>query len=135
LLASITVEEGLGPCLAVEGSTTREVFETHLEQALGPTLRPGQIVVMDNLSSHKGRGVKGIIEGRGCELLYLPPYSPDFNPIEQALSKVKGILRRAEARTRESLIGAMGLALSSGTAQDIKGFFGPCGYRSMDQLL
>jgi transposase len=92
-------------------------------------------VVMDNLSSHKGGRVKEIIEGRGCELLYLPPYSPDFNPIEQALSKVKGILRRAEARTRESLIGAMGLALSSGTAQDIKGFFGPCGYRSMDQLL
>jgi transposase len=102
---------------------------------LGPTLRPGQIVVLDNLSSHKDGRVKGIIEGRGCELLYLPPYSPDFNPIEQALSKVKGILRRAEARTRESLIGAMGLALSSGTAQDIKGFFGPCGYRSMDQLL
>jgi transposase len=134
LLSSLT-HRGLGPCLAVEGPTTREVFETHLEQALGPTLRPGQIVVMDNLSSHKGGRVKGIIEGRGCELLYLPPYSPDFNPIEQALSKVKGILRRAEARTRESLIGAMGLALSSGTAQDIKGFFGPCGYRSMDQLL
>jgi transposase len=90
---------------------------------------------MDNLSSHKGGRVKEIIEGRGCELLYLPPYSPDFNPSEQALSKVKGILRRAEARTRESLIGAMGLALSSVTAQDIKGFFGHCGYRSMGQLL
>jgi transposase len=134
LLSSIT-HRGLGPCLAVEGSTTREVFETYLEQALGPTLRPGQIVVMDNLSSHKGGRVKEIIEGRGCELLYLPPYSPDFNPIEQALSKVKGILRRAEPRTRESLIGAMGLALSSVTAQDIKGFFGHCGYRSMGQLL
>jgi transposase len=134
LLSSIT-HRGLGPCLAVEGSTTREVFETYLEQALGPTLRPGQIVVMDNLSSHKGGRVKEIIEGRGCELLYLPPYSPDFNPIEQALSKVKGILRRAEPRTRESLIGAMGLVLSSVTAQDIKGFFGHCGYRSMGQLL
>jgi transposase len=82
-------------------------------------------VVMDNLSSHKGGRVKEIIEGRGCELLYLPPYSPDFNPSEQALSKVKGILRRAEARTRESLIGAMGLALSSVTAQDIKGVLRP----------
>jgi transposase len=111
LLASITVEEGLGPCLAVEGSTTREVFETYLEQALGPTLRPGQIVVMDNLSAHKVGRVKEIIEERGCELLYLPPYSPDFNPIEQAFSKVKGILRRVEAHTRESLLGAMGKAL------------------------
>jgi transposase len=134
LLASIT-PKGLGPCLAVEGSTTREVFETYLEQALGPTLRPGQIVVMDNLSSHKGGRVKEIIEGRGCELLYLPPYSPDFNPIEQAFSKVKGILRRAEARTRESLIGAMGKALEALTAQDARGFFGHCGYRSMGQLL
>jgi transposase len=135
LLASITVEEGLGPCLAVEGSTTREGFETHLEQALGPTLRPGQIVLMDNVSSHKGGRVKEIIEGRGCELLYLPPYSPDFNPIEQAFSKVKGILRRAESRTRESLIGAMGKALEAVTAQDAQGFFGHCGYRSMGQLL
>ena len=135
LLASITVEEGLGPCLAVEGSTTREVFETYLEQALGPTLRPGQIVLMDNLSSHKGGRVKEIIEGRGCELLYLPPYSPDFNPIEQAFSKVKGILRRAESRTRESLIGAMGKALEAVTAQDARGYFGHCGYRSMGQLL
>jgi transposase len=135
LLASITVEEGLGPCLAVEGSTTREGFETHLEQALGPTLRPGQIVLMDNVSSHKGGRVKEIIEGRGCELLYLPPYSPDFNPIEQAFSKEKGILRRAESRTRESLIGAMGKALEAVTAQDAQGFFGHCGYRSMGQLL
>jgi hypothetical protein len=92
-------------------------------------------VVMDNLSSHKGGRVKEIIEGRGCELLYLPPYSPDFNPIEQALSKVKGILRRAEARTRESLIGAMGKALEAVTAQDAQGFFGHCGYRYMGQLL
>jgi transposase len=135
LLASITVEEGLGPCLAVEGSTTREVFETYLEQALGPSLRPGQIVLMENLSSHKGGSVKEIIEGRGCELLYPPPYSPDFNPIEQAFSKVKGILQRAESRTRESLIGAMGKALEAVTAQDAQGFFGHCGYRSMGQVL
>jgi DDE superfamily endonuclease len=100
LLASIT-REGLGPCLAVEGSTTREVFETYLEHVLAPTLRPGQIVVMDNLSAHKGGRVKEIIEARGCELLYLPPYSPDLNPIEQAFSKIKGScgeLRRAPER-------------------------------------
>ncbi len=134
LLASIT-REGLGPCVAVEGSTTREVFETYLEHVLAPTLSPGQKVVMDNLSAHKGGRVKKIIEGRGCELLYLPPYSPDFNPIEQAFSKVKGILRGAEARTRQSLIEAMGWALSAVTARDARGFFGHCGYSSMDQLL
>jgi transposase len=134
LLASIT-REGLGACLVVEGATTREVLETYLERVLAPTLKPGQMVVMDNLAAHKGGRVKEIIEGRGCELLYLPPYSPDFNPIEQAFSKVKGILRRAEARTRRSLIEAMGWALSAVTARDARGFFGHCGYSSMDQLL
>jgi transposase len=134
LLASIT-REGLGPCLAVEGSTTREVFEAYLEGVLAPTLEAGRIVVMDNLSAHKGGKVKEIIEGRGCELVFLPPYSPDLNPIEQAFSKVKGLLRKAEARTRESLIEAMGLALSAVSARDVRGFFGHCGYRSMDQPL
>src|SRR3712207_2677206 len=127
LLASIT-RRGLGPCLAVEGSTTREVFETYLQRVLAPTLASGQVVVMDNLPAHKGGRVKEIIEGRGCELLYLPPYSPDFNPIEQAFSKLKGLLRRAEARTRESLVEAMGPALSAGSASDARGFFGHCGY-------
>jgi len=89
----------------------------------------------DNLSAHKGGRVKEIIEGRGCELIYLPPYSPDFNPIEQAFSKVKGLLRRAEARTRESLIEAMGGALCAVSARDARGFFGHCGYSAMDQLL
>jgi len=134
LLASIT-RRGLGPCLAVESSTTREVFETYLERVLAPTLEPGQIVVMDNLSAHKGGKVKEIIEQRGCELIYLPPYSPDLNPIEQAFSKVKGLLRRAEARTRETLIEAMGLALSAVPTRDVRAFFGHCGYRSMDQPL
>jgi transposase len=134
LLASIT-REGLGPCLAVEGATTREVFEAYLEHVLAPTLKPGQMVVMDNLSAHKGGRVKEIIEGRGCVLIYLPPYSPDFNPIEQAFSKVKGLMRRAEARTREALIEAMGLALSAVSARDARGFFSHCGYSSMDQLL
>ncbi len=134
LLASITAG-GLGPCLAVEGATTREVFEAYLERVLAPTLKPGQMVVMDNLSAHKGGRVKEIIEGRGCELLYLPPYSPDFNPIEQAFSKVKGLLRRAQARTRRALIEAMGVALSAVSARDARGFFGHCGYRSVGQLL
>ena len=125
----------MGPCLAVEGSTTREVFKAYLERVLAPTLRPGQVVLMDNLSAHKGGRVKEIIEGRGCELLYLPPYSPDFNPIEGAFSKVNGLLRRAEARTREALIEAMGRALDAVSARDARGFFGHCGYRSVSQLL
>ena len=134
LLASIT-EEGLGPCLAVEGSTTREIFEAYIEGVLAPTLRPSQILVMDNLSAHKGARVKEIVEGRGAELLYLPPYSPDFNPIEEAFSKVKGLLRRAEARTREALIDAIGRALSAVTTQDAREFFAHRGYRPMVQLL
>jgi transposase len=134
LLASLT-PEGLGECLAVEGPTTREVFEAYLEQVLVPTLCAGRVVVMDNLSAHKGGRVKEIIEGEGCELLYLPPYSPDFNPIEQAFSKVKGLLRRAEARACGSLIEAMGAALRAVSAGDARGFFGHCGYGSMGQLL
>lgn len=81
-------KEGMGPCLAVEGSTTREVFEAYLERLLVPSLRPGQVVVMDNLSSHKGSGVRELIEERGCKLMYLPPYSPDLNPIEEAFAKL-----------------------------------------------
>jgi transposase len=134
LLASIT-PEGLGPCLAIEGPTTREVFEAYLERVLAPTLKPGRVVVVDNLSAHKGGRVKEIVEGRGCELLYLPPYSPDFNPIEQAFSKIKGLLRRAEARTREALIEAMGIALSALTTRDARGFFEHCGYGSVGQPL
>ncbi len=134
LLASITAG-GVGLCLAVEGSTTSEVFEVYIERVLAPELRAGQVVVMDNLSVHKGSRVRQLIEERGCKLMYLPPYSPDYNPIEQAFSKVKGLLRRAEARTREALVEAMGRALSAVTAQDARGFFGDCGYRSSGQLL
>jgi transposase len=134
LLASIT-HRGLSPCLAVEGSTTREDFETYLEHVLAPTLEPGQMVVMDNLSTHKGGRVREIIEGRGCELIYLPPYSPEFNPIEVAFSKVKGLIRRAEARTREALVEAIGQALDAVTDQDARGFFEHRGYRTMGQPL
>ena len=85
----------MGPCLAVEGPTTGEVFETYIERVLAPALSGRQVVVMDNLSAHKGPRVRQLIEERGCELIYLLLYSPDFNPIEQAFSKVKGLLRRA----------------------------------------
>ena len=134
LLSSLSAE-GMGPSLAVEGATTRVVFEAYLEEALCPSLSPGQVVVMDNLSAHKGGKVREIIEGRGCELIYLPPYSPDLNPIEQAFSKMKALMRKSGARTREALIGAMGDALSAITARDASGFFGHCGYRALDQLL
>jgi transposase len=78
---------GMGPCLAVEGATTKAVFEAYLEQVLAPSLQPRQVVVMDNLSSHKGSRVREFVEARGCELIYLPAYSPDLNPIEEAFSQ------------------------------------------------
>jgi len=119
--------------LAVEGSTTREVFEACPEAVLAPTPKVGQ--VMDTLSAHKGGRVREIVEGAGCELIYLPPYSPDYDPIEQAFSKVKGHLRKAEARTRESLIEAMGRALSALRSLEARGFFEHCGYREVVQPL
>jgi transposase len=121
--------EGMGPSLAVEGATDLEVFEAYLEQVLSPTLREGQVVVMDNLAAHKGERVRKLVEEQGCELLYLPPYSPDFNPIEEALSKIKGLLRKVEARSRKALIEALGVAILAVTAIDICGFFEHAGYR------
>jgi transposase len=132
LLSSMSVE-GMGPSLAVEGATNREVFETYVEQILAPTLRRGQVVVMDNLTAHKGERVRELIEGRGCQLIYLPPYSPDFNPIEEAFAKIKSLMRKAEARTREALLAAMGTAISTLSAQDARGFFEHCGYRVVVQ--
>jgi len=135
LLASMTLE-GMGPCLAIVGPTTREVFETYLERVLAPGLRAGQVVVMDNLTAHTGEKVRALIEERGCKLLYLPPYSsPDLNPIEEAFSKVKALLRRAGARTREALLEALGAALDAVTARDTQGFFEHCGYRLPGQPL
>ncbi len=133
LIASMTAE-GMGPCLAVEGATTRIVFEAYVEKVLVPSLRQGQVVVMDNLSAHKGERVRELVEGAGCELLYLPPYSPDFSPIEEAFSKIKGLMRKAEARSREALVEAMGQALDAVTARDARGFFEHCGYRASGQL-
>jgi transposase len=128
VLASMSVE-GMGPSLAVEGATTARVFETYVERVLAPTLRRGQVVVMDNLSAHKGERIRELIEGRGCELLYLPSYSPDFNPIEEAFSKIKGLLRKLEACSRKALLEAIGVAISALSAQDARGFFEHCGYR------
>jgi transposase len=134
LLASMSVR-GMGPCLAVEGPTTKAVFEAYLERVLAPSLRPRQIVVMDNLSSHKGSRVRELVEARGCELMYLPAYSPDLNPIEEVFSKLKALLRRAGARTREALLEAMGRALDAVTANDARGYFEHRGYHATAQLL
>ena len=134
LLASMSLE-GMGPCLAVEGPTTAAVFEAYVEKVLAPSLRHGQIVVVDNLGAHKGESVRELIEKRGCQLLYLPPYSPDYNPIEEAFSKIKGALRKAQARTREALIEALGVAISAVTARDAHGFFEHGGYHLPVQLL
>ncbi len=127
LLASMSVR-GMGPCLAVEGATTKTVFETYVEQVLVPSLRAGQVVILDNLSSHKGDRVRELIEGVGCSLLYLPPYSPDFSPIEEAFSKIKALLRKSAARVRGALVEAIGWAISRVTPEDAVGFFGHCGY-------
>ena len=132
VLASMSLE-GMGPSLAVEGATTARVFETYVERVLAPTLRRGQVVVMDNLSAHKGERVREFIERRGCQLLYLPSYSPDLNPIEEAFSKMKGHLRKVEARSREALLEALGAAISAITHRDARGFFEHCGYGAMVQ--
>jgi transposase len=134
LLSSMT-HEGMGPSLAVEGPTTKAVFEAYVDRVLAPELLPGQIVVMDSLSSHRGSRIRELIEGRGCELLYLPPYSPDLNPIEEAFAKLKALLRKAQARTREALLEAMGQALDAVTASDARGFFEHRGYRPLAQPL
>jgi transposase len=127
VLSRMTLK-GMGPSLVVEGATTSAVFETYVQQVLAPTLRSGQVVVMDNLSAHKGQRIKELIEERNCELVYLPSYSPDFNPIEEAFSKIKGLLRKIEARTRETLVEAICPAISAVTASDARGFFYHCGY-------
>lgn len=127
LIASMS-PEGMGPCMAVVGSTTKAVFEAYVEEVLAPALRPGQVVVLDNLGAHRGEKVRELVEARGCSLLFLPPYSPDFSPIEEAFSKIKALLRKAQARTREALLGAIGRALESVSAKDARGYFGHCGY-------
>ena len=114
--------------MAVVGSTTKAVFETYVERVLAPSLSPGQVVVMDNLGAHRGHRVRDLVEGSGCSLLFLPPYSPDFSPIEEAFSKIKALLRKAQARERGALVEAIGRALSAVTAEDAAGYFGHCGY-------
>ena len=121
--------------MAVEGATTARVFEAYVEKVLVPSLEEGQVVVMDNLGAHKPKRIGESIEQRGCELVYLPAYSPDYNPIEEAFAKIKNLLRKAAARSKEALVEAIGVALSAITAEDARGFFEHAGYCPTDHLL
>ena len=133
LLSSMTVG-GMGPSLAVEGATTARVFETYVEKVLVPTLRAGQIVVMDDLGAHKPRRIGEPIEGQGCEMLYLPAYSPDYDPIEEAFGKIERFLRKASARSKEALVQALGAALSAVSPEEVWGYFEHAGYHQKVQL-
>ena len=133
LIASMTLEGAMGEAMAVEGSTKAFVFEAYVKHFLAPTLKEGQIVVMDNLGAHKTDRVRELIEERDCELLFLPTYSPDLNPIEEAFSKLKAHLRKAAARRREALVEAIAEALWSITPRDAVGWFAHCGYELRGQ--
>lgn len=122
--------DGVGACLAFDGATDSAAFETYVERCLVPTLRPGDIVVMDNLSCHKTAAVARLIAKAGAEVRYLPAYSPDLNPIEKMFSKLKAWLRKAKARTIDGLIEAMGDALRGVRPGDILGWFRHSGYEA-----
>ncbi len=127
LLASLSLQ-GMGAAMILEGATESIAFELSIEQVLAPSLQPGQIVVMDNLSSHTSSKVRQAIQARGCKLLFLPAYSPALSPIEEAFSKLTAFLRRVGARTREDLFEAISQALELITPQDALGWFTHCGY-------
>lgn len=127
LIASLSLE-GIGASMMIEGGVNAPAFETYVEQILAPSLQSGQMVVMDNLRVHKAARVQQLIEDRGCQLLFLPAYSPDFSPIEETFSKIKAFLRRTGARTREALQEAIAQALLTVTSQDAHGWFRHCGY-------
>jgi transposase len=120
--------DGSTACMTVNGATDTEVFRTYVRGVLGPTLRPGDVVIMDNLSPHKSQLTLLLIAQAGAQVLFLPPYSPDLNPIEKMWSKVKQHLRNAEARTEQDLLTTIGQALDSVTAQDARHWFASCGY-------
>lgn len=127
LFASLTLD-GITSAMILDGAADREAFRLYIERILVPTLRPRQFVILDNLSVHKQRPVRAAIAAAGCRVLFLPTYSPDFNPIELAFSKVKQVVRRAQARTTEALEEAIGRAIDQVTATDAAGFFRHCGY-------
>lgn len=134
ILAALSLG-GVQAAMTLPGPADTLVFEAFVEQVLVPTLRPGQIVVLDNLSIHKSEKAQRLIESCGCQLLFLPPYSPDLTPIEEMWSKLKARLRRMGARVREVLEEAIAHSLELITAQDAEGWFRHCGYQRCPQLL
>jgi transposase len=129
LISSITTE-GMGPSMSIQGSSDTESFSLYMKTVLAPHLRAGQIVLMDNLSVHKAGWVRDLIEQKGCQLWLLPPYSPDFNPIEEAFSKVKSLIRKAKARTLDALFTATAGAMGAVSEEDARAFFEDCGYKT-----
>jgi transposase len=129
LISSIGVE-GMGPSMSIEGSSDTESFGLYMRNILAPTLKRGQIVLMDNLSVHTSKWVRELIKERGCQLWLLPSYSPDMNPIEEAFSKVKNLIRKAKARTLQALFEVTAEALREVSQEDARGFFEDCGYKT-----
>src|SRR3954470_13869674 len=125
----------MGEALAIEGSTDAELFEAYVEEFLAPTLEAGQVVVLDKLGAHRTQRVRELIEARGADVVFLPSYSPDLNPIEEAFSKIKNIVRKAGARVREELVEAIARVLAAVTPEDAAGWFAHAGYRPQDQPL
>jgi transposase len=127
LLAALT-PAGVGPALAITGAVDGAAFALYAERLLAPTLRPGQIVVLDNLSAHKSADARTALEAAGARVLFLPAYSPDFNPIELAFAKVKEHLRAAAERTPDGLVAATAAAIDAVTAADARSFYAHCGF-------
>jgi transposase len=121
---------GMVAPLVLDGPINGPAFQAYVEQVLVPELKPGDIVILDNLGSHKGEGVRATIEAAGATLLYLPPYSPDFNPIENAFAKLKALLRKAAQRSVEGLWAAIAKATSAFTSQECANYFAAAGYVS-----
>jgi transposase len=119
----------------VEGATDSEAFEAYVEHFLEPSLSEGQVVVLDGLGAHRTEKVKELIEARGADLVFLPSYSPDLNPIEEAFSKIKQLVRKVGARVRGALVEAIGRALAAVTIEDAAGWFAHAGYWPQDQPL
>lgn len=122
--------EGLGEAMTLEGAFDTVAFTVFVERFLAPSLKAGQIVVLDNLNVHKAKRVRELIEARGCQILFLPAYSPDYSPIEQAFSKIKQALRKLAARTQEALDKAISQAIKLVTSDDAKGWFRHCGFHA-----
>jgi transposase len=125
----------MGTSMTVEGATDAKAFEAYVEHFLAPTLAKGQVVVLDGLGAHRPQRIRELIEARGADLLFLPSYSPDLNPIEEAFSKIKALVRKEGARVRETLVEAIGRALAAVTPEDAAGWFAHAGYWPQDQPL